>query len=64
MSRAEVAVDQIDTGDSHGRLAATDAARGRCWTCGREGREIKVTRTQIEGEHPGYWVSCRHGCRS
>ena len=63
MSR-EVAVDQIDTSDSHGQRAHRDALAGRCWVCGREGRVVNVTRTQIEHETPGYWVSCKDGCKS
>ncbi len=64
MSRAEVAVDQIDTSDAHGRLAKTDALAGKCWICSKTGRDVIVTRTKIEFEKPGYWVSCRAGCRS
>lgn len=59
-----VPVEQIDTSDSHGQRAHRDALAGRCWVCGREGREVKVTRTRIEGEAPGYWVSCKNGCKS
>jgi hypothetical protein len=58
----EITAEQIDTSDSHGRLARADALRGKCWICGREGQEIKITRTHIEFESPGYWLSCRNGC--
>lgn len=64
MSRSEVTVGQIDASDAHGRLAKADALAGKCWICGRSGRDVVVTRTQIEEETPGYWVSCRHGCKS